>query len=287
MKRNTKSKLSSKKRYLQIALNSTLEEAQKIISQMPISDRIIIEAGTPLIKRYGEYGIRIIRQWYEDRIYSKRLTLMSTRPLIEPLNSFTNVKYLVNFNPLLSGMPNINQKNNLNNKTDEKSYQPQTNDIIPYIVADLKMMDRGEAEVEIAARSGASGAVALGHAPIESLNAFIQKCKELEIDAIIDMMNVEYPLSILRKLKEQPRVVILHRGVDEEEFNKEIQIPLHEIRRIKGNYDILIAIAGGDTLREAQRAIFNDADIVIVWKSVFQQTSDTSLMIEKFLKQIK
>ena len=59
------SKLNSKKRYLQISLNSTLEEAYKIISDIPISDRILLEAGTPLIKRYGEQGIRKIKQWYE------------------------------------------------------------------------------------------------------------------------------------------------------------------------------------------------------------------------------
>jgi 3-keto-L-gulonate-6-phosphate decarboxylase len=45
------SKLNPKKQYLQVALNSTLEEARKIINDLPISDRIIVEAGTPLIKR--------------------------------------------------------------------------------------------------------------------------------------------------------------------------------------------------------------------------------------------
>ncbi len=65
MMKKTISKLNPRKRYLQIALNSTLEEAHKIINQIPISDRILIEAGTPLIKRYGEQGIRQIKQWYE------------------------------------------------------------------------------------------------------------------------------------------------------------------------------------------------------------------------------
>jgi len=159
--------------------------------------------------------------------------------------------------------------------------------IIPYVIADLKMMDRGETEVEIAARAGANAAIALGHSPIESLNAFVQKCEDLGLDAMIDMMNVPFPLSILRQLKKLPRVVILHRGVDEERFNKEKQIPLHEIRRIKGNYNILISIAGGDTIREVQRAVFNDADIVVVWKSFFQSSSDTAKLAEEFLKEIK
>ena len=61
-------RLNPKKRYLQVALNSTLEEARKIISELPISDRIIVEAGTPLIKRYGQDGIRQIHDWYGERL---------------------------------------------------------------------------------------------------------------------------------------------------------------------------------------------------------------------------
>ena len=223
--------LNPKKRYLQIALNSTLEEAEHIIRDLPVSDRILVEAGTPLIKRYGAYGIKKIHGWYAERLGT-------------------------------SGM-------------------------LPYVVADLKTMDRGETEVDIAARAGASAAVALGHAPIETLNAFIEGCNIHGLDAMIDMMNVEYPLAVLRELKTLPAVVILHRGVDEEQFNKEKQIPLYEIRRIKGAYDMMIAIAGGDTIREAQRAIFNDADIVAIWKSVFQSSADTAQMVEEFLKEMK
>jgi 3-keto-L-gulonate-6-phosphate decarboxylase len=50
--------LSSKKKYLQVALNSTLEDARRIISLLPTSDRIIVEAGTPFIKQYGMEGVR-------------------------------------------------------------------------------------------------------------------------------------------------------------------------------------------------------------------------------------
>jgi 2-phosphoglycerate kinase len=49
----------------------------------------------------------------------------------------------------------------------------------------------------------------------------------------------------------------------------------------------MVAIAGGDTLREVQRSIFNDADIVVIWKSVFQKTDETVALVEGFLKEIK
>jgi len=266
-------KLNPKKHYLQVALNGTLEDAHEIINSLPKSDRIIVEVGTPLIKRYGEYGIRQIRNWYEAYLSGQILAPIATA------NVSANSVLSMLFHSAIYGIA-----------TAQKS-TPQTvqkDEIFPYVVADLKTMDRGETEVEIAVRGGASAVIALGTAPIETLNSFVEKCEEYGLDAMIDMMNVEFPLSVLRSLKKAPAVVIIHRGVDEEKFNREKQIPLHEIRRIKGNYNnIMISIAGGDTLREVQRSIFNDANIVVVWKSVFQKTGETVALIEGFLKEIK
>jgi len=237
MSLKTQSILSRKKSYLQVALNSTLFDAEHIISRLPQDERIIIEAGTPLIKEYGMDAVRQIKASWQARLSS--------------------------FNPLVEA------------------------EIMPYIVADLKTMDRGEREVEMVAEAGANGAIALGQASVETLNAFVETCEKLGIDSMIDMMNVPFPLSVLRALKKIPQVVILHRGVDEEHFNREKQIPLHEIRRIKGNYNILISVAGGDTIREVQRSIFNDADIVVIWKSVYQSNRETIKLVEQFLEQIK
>ena len=45
--------LDPKRKYLQIALNSTLAEARKIITQIPLDDRIIIEADEKFCKTYA------------------------------------------------------------------------------------------------------------------------------------------------------------------------------------------------------------------------------------------
>jgi len=266
-----KSKLNNKKKYLQIALNSTLDDAFEIINTLPISDRIIIEAGTPFIKKYGEEGIKQLVDLYSQHVLfggSVAKDIIADKP-----NLISILKYIYS-------QSKANKKNTANQALPK-------NNIVPYVVADLKTMDRAEAEVAMVANAGASAAIALGTAPIETLDSFVNECEKNEIDAMIDMMNVEFPLSVLRKLKKIPPVVILHRGVDEEKFNKEKQIPLHEIRRIKGAYDIMIAIAGGDKLREVQSAIFNDADIVVVWKSVYQKSEETASLVDGFLKAIK
>lgn len=215
--------LDKRKKYLQVALNSTLSEAADIISKLPESDRIILEAGTPLIKHYGIEAVSFI-----------------------------------------------------------KNLRPNS-----YVVADLKTMDRGETEVILASQAGASGAICLGMAPIETINVFIETCKKTGIDSMVDMMNVDFPIKVLRKLKKVPNVVILHRGVDEENFNRDKPVPYIQINKVRASYDVLISIAGGDTVREVQRAIFNDANIVIVWKEFYQATAQTGQLAEEFLKQIK
>lgn len=262
--------LDKKQKYLQIALNSDLSEARAIISQIPLDKRIIIEAGTPLIKAYGIRGIKRIRTWWEQRIFGYNA---------EPY-TFRNESLLMT---LLK--KSLEKKSGIG--TNKKLTENEKNIFRPYIVADLKSMDRGEREVEIAYQGGANAATALGQAPIETLDAFIEKCGNYNLDAMIDMMNVEFPLSVLRRLKKLPQVVILHRGVDEESFNREKEIPFHEIQRIKNNYDIMISVAGGDTSREAQRAVFNDADIVVVWKSFYKSAGNTAKLAEEFLKEIR
>lgn len=216
--------LSRKQSYIQIALNSTLEDAASIIASLPRDPRILYEVGTPLIKEYGGNAIASVRAWAGGEAY---------------------------------------------------------------VIADLKTMDRGETEVDIAARYGANAVIALGTAPIETLNAFIAACEARGLDAMIDMMHVEFALTILRALKKQPKVVLLHRGVDEERDNREKQIPYHEISRVKGGYNILIAVAGGDTIKDVQRAIFNSADIVVVWKSFYNASSETAQLATEFLRAVR
>ncbi len=219
--------LNRKVKYLQIALNNSLHEARDIIDSLPVNSRIILEAGTPLIKREGIGVVGEIKRWWQGKTAD------------------------------------------------------------PYVVADLKTMDRGETEVKMAVEAGASGVIGLGQAPIETIDILIGSCARLGADSMLDMMNIEYPVKVLRKLKRLPDVVVLHRGVDEETFNKDKPIPYIQINKLRATYDVLISIAGGDTTREVQRSIFNGADIVVVWKEFFNASGDTGRLAGEFLKEIK
>jgi 3-keto-L-gulonate-6-phosphate decarboxylase len=97
------------------------------------------------------------------------------------------------------------------------------------------------------------------------------------------MLNVPFPFEVLSKLKKQPDIVVLHRGVDESQK----EIPYYEINRIRGAYNIIVSIAGGESLKETKRAYFNGADIAVVWRHFNESPAETRILAEQFLHSIK
>ncbi len=206
--------------YVQISLDiPDFERTKKIISQIPRSDRIILEAGTPLIKRYGTKVISDLRDVARD----------------------------------------------------------------VFFIADLKTLDVGKVEVDLAYEETADGVIAAGLAPIQTLNAFVHEAKRLGIYAMVDMLNVEKPVEKLKMLKEFPDVVVLHRGIDEE-TGKTIGLELiSELRQAFKNRKFLIAVAGGIVPETAREALEKGADIIVVGRYV-TQSKDIERAVRDFLE---
>jgi bifunctional enzyme Fae/Hps len=206
--------------YLQISLDApSVENAKKIIAQLPGSDRIIIEVGTPLIKRYGTRVISELRKDAKDT----------------------------------------------------------------FMVADLKTLDVGKVEADIAYEDTADAVVAAGLAPPETLDAFTHEAKRLGIYAVIDMLNVEDVLGKLQSLKEFPDVIILHRGIDQETGRSSGLERIQIIRQAFPNKKYLIAVAGGIVPETAKEALEKGADILIVGRYV-TQSKDVERAVRDFLE---
>nr|MDO8117684.1 orotidine 5'-phosphate decarboxylase / HUMPS family protein [Candidatus Sigynarchaeota archaeon] len=93
------------------------------------------------------------------------------------------------------------------------------------------------------------------------------------IYGIIDMMEVVDPIAKLKSLKQVPRVVILHRGIDTEGSGKKSRWDL--IKEIKAMYKdirppVLCAVAGGIDADTAPDAVKNGADILIIGRYITQ-----------------
>jgi len=131
-----------------------------------------------------------------------------------------------------------------------------------HLVADLKVTDGTLGEVDMVRRAGATAATVLGSAPTETIDMFIERCEQLNMLSMIDLLGVGDPLDILRPLNKAPDIIVIHRGRDEENTHGKM-IRYRQVNRIRSKYDSLISAAGGVDLREARSAIFNGANIVV------------------------
>ena len=193
--------------YVQIALDMPdIDALKKVVYQLPKSDRILFEVGTPLVKRYGMEVIREIRKFAKDA----------------------------------------------------------------FVIADLKTLDVGQVEVDLAFNETADAVVVSGLASSSTINKFIYESKRLGIYSSVDMMEVNDPLGVLKGLDDTPDIVILHRGIDEESKGKTRWQVIQDIKNELPGKKILFSVAGGIREETAKEALKKGADILIVGRYITQ-----------------
>jgi len=220
--------LDNKNRYLQIAFNYDIPMVRWLLPRIPPSGRILIEAGTPYIKREGMAGIRYIRRLWRG-----------------------------------------------------------------LIVADIKIADGALDEVQMVRMAGANAVTVLGNAPRETINLFLEACSKYGLISMIDMIGVDDPLKVIRRLRKPPDVVVLHLGRDEESTRGKL-IQYRHVNRIRSKFPVLISAAGGVDIGRARSAIFNGANIVVaniiqqggIWRGI-SAAADIGKMAQEFLDTIE
>jgi bifunctional enzyme Fae/Hps len=75
--------LDPKQRYLQLALNYDSALAQRLLPRIEPSPRILIEAGTPFLKREGMGGLRLIRRLWRGLVVADLKTTDGARMEVE------------------------------------------------------------------------------------------------------------------------------------------------------------------------------------------------------------
>ncbi|MEM2902381.1 MAG: bifunctional 5,6,7,8-tetrahydromethanopterin hydro-lyase/3-hexulose-6-phosphate synthase [Candidatus Bathyarchaeia archaeon] len=205
--------------YLQVALDiPDVERVKQVVRQIPSSDQLILEAGTPLIKKYG---VRIVKELRE-----------------------------------VAGNA--------------------------FIIADLKTMDVGQVEVDLAFEETADAVVVSGRASKQTIEKFIDEAKKCGIYAFLDLSNVEDPIALLKSLKESPEVVLIHRPIDTEQEAKQRWELIKGLKKAVKR-KILVAVAGGITPENVQEVLKLGADIIVVGRYI-TQSRDVTHAAREFLK---
>ena len=155
-----------------------------------------------------------------------------------------------------------------------------------FIILDLKTLDTGNLEVRLAADSTADAVVISGLAPKKTIELSINEARKTGIYSIIDMLNVDDPLAVLKGLDVKPDVVELHRAIDMEKSAHAWQnIPDIKALAEEGRR-LLVAVAGGIRTDTQGAALAAGADILVVGRAI-TRSRDIRDMAEQFLTGLK
>ncbi len=206
--------------YLQVALDLVdMQKVASVLTELPQNDHLIIEAGTPLIKKFG-------------------------------LNIISEIRKL---------RPNA------------------------FIIADMKILDTGNLESRMAADASADAVVISGLAPIPTLEKAIAETKKTGIYSVIDMLNVDDPVKVIKSLAIKPDVVELHRAIDAE-GSAHAWGNIAALKKAAGG-KLLVATAGGIRVNVVKDALKSGADILVVGRAI-TASKDVHSAAEMFLEEL-
>ena len=136
------------------------------------------------------------------------------------------------------------------------------------IVADLKTMDVGGLETEMAAKAGADIVTVLAVADDDTIKEAIRAGKNFGARVMADLLGVEDKLKRAKELESiGVDYICMHVGIDQQMKGRN---PFEDLRKISGEVSIPIAVAGGINSESAPQAIENGASIVIVGGAIIK-----------------
>ncbi len=131
------------------------------------------------------------------------------------------------------------------------------------LVADMKTMDVGAFEVEIAAKAGADVITVLGLSDDGTVSESVLAARKYGAAVMVDMINVPDKVKRAKRVEELgASYVCLHVGIDEQ--MKGEGSPLDMVSEVAETISIPLAVAGGITAETAPRMIERGASVIIV-----------------------
>lgn len=151
------------------------------------------------------------------------------------------------------------------------------------VVADMKTIDTGKAEVEMAARSGADVVIILGLSADSTIRESIRAARKYGCEVMVDLINTPDPVKRAEELlKMGVDYLNVHVGIDEQMVGIE---PIDNLKRILKNVNIPVAVAGGLDVERAALCTSLGAEIIIVGSNI-TKTGNVTLSAKKFRKAI-
>ena len=131
-----------------------------------------------------------------------------------------------------------------------------------HVVADLKTMDAGRGEMEMASKAGANSASVLGAASDATIRECVAAGKNYGIEVEVDLIgSADYAEGAKRAEKLGAHAVAVHLGIDEQMHGKD---PFAALRAVREAVSIRVSVAGGINSETAAEAVKAGADVIVV-----------------------
>jgi 3-hexulose-6-phosphate synthase/6-phospho-3-hexuloisomerase len=134
------------------------------------------------------------------------------------------------------------------------------------IVADMKTMDAGRAEVEAAAKAGANVIDVLGAASDATVRECVDAANNYGAEIVVDLIEVRDPAERARAAEAAgAHIIAVHTAIDVQMHGGD---PFERLKVVANSVSVPVAVAGGINSETAARAVRNGARIVIVGGAV-------------------
>ncbi len=140
------------------------------------------------------------------------------------------------------------------------------------ILADMKTMDTGALEVEMAAKAGADIIILLGSADNSTIQDAVRAARKYGVKLMADLISADNQAQRAKELVDLGIDYInIHVGIDQQMMGED---PVRILKKLKLN--VPVAVAGGIDAQSAAEAVLSGASIVIVGGNIVRTSNVTA-----------
>jgi 3-hexulose-6-phosphate synthase/6-phospho-3-hexuloisomerase len=152
------------------------------------------------------------------------------------------------------------------------------------IVADLKTMDAGRSEMEMAAKAGADIATVMAAASDATIEECIEAGRNYGIRVAVDLLNIAEPVERAKRVASLgPSHIGVHVPIDDQMRGK---ASFETLRRVAQAVDLPVAIAGGINSETCVDALDAGAQILILGGAVIK-SQDAKAAVEEIRRAVQ
>ncbi|MBN1323192.1 MAG: bifunctional hexulose-6-phosphate synthase/ribonuclease regulator [Methanotrichaceae archaeon] len=141
------------------------------------------------------------------------------------------------------------------------------------IVADMKTVDTGTMEVEMAAKAGAGVVAMLASSDDSTIEEAIRAARQFGAEIMVDLLTSPDPVSRSREMEKLGvDYICVHVGIDQQMMGKNT---IDFLKEIVKEVKIPVAAAGGINASSASEAVANGASLVIVGGNIARSADVT------------